>query len=60
MIFVATNDKNVGATTAFFAKNKKQLKEMGFRWISKFDNEQRAIMWVNENYHMNTKEYLYD
>ncbi len=59
MIFVATKDVDSG-TTAYFAKNKKQLKEMGFRWISKFDNEQRAVVWVNENFHLNIKEYLYD
>lgn len=59
MIYVATKQKE-GKLTAFFSKNKKQLKEMEFRWIRKFDNEEKAILWVNENYLFNVKEYLYE
>lgn len=58
MIFVATQELK-GKLTAYFANNKKHLKGMGFKWISTFDNEQKAIMWVNENYMFNMKEYLY-
>ncbi|WP_375559387.1 hypothetical protein ACE193_16825 [Bernardetia sp. OM2101] len=58
MIFIATQEQK-GKITAFFAKNKKQLKEKGFKWIRKFDDEHRAILWVNESYLLNKKEYLY-
>ncbi|WP_338792784.1 hypothetical protein V9L05_13205 [Bernardetia sp. Wsw4-3y2] len=58
MIFIATEDQK-GKITAFFSKNKKQLKEKGFKWIRKFDDEHRAILWVNESYLLNQKEFLY-
>ncbi|MCC5946466.1 MAG: hypothetical protein JJT94_16160 [Bernardetiaceae bacterium] len=60
MIFVATRDDKIKERTiAFFAKNKKLLKDKDFKWIRKFENEQRAIMWVNESYLLNEKEFLY-
>ncbi len=58
MIFIATQDQK-GKVTAFFSKNKKQLQEKGFKWIRKFDDEYRAINWVNESYLLNQKEFLY-
>lgn len=58
MIYVAT-EKKEGLITAYFAKSKKYLKEMGFKWIANFNDEQKAIVWVNENYSMNIKEFLY-
>lgn len=59
MIYVATQPQEEGKVKAFFAKNKKILKEMGFQQIANFDTETRAVIWVNENYFHNVKEYLY-
>ena len=58
MIFIATQDQK-GKIIVFFSKNKKQLQEKGFKWIRKFDDEYRAISWVNESYLFNQKEFLY-
>lgn len=59
MIYVAT-EQDEGMTTAYLAKNKKALKEMGFKWITSFKSEQKAIMWINETYMFNFKEFLYN
>ncbi|MGD1841756.1 MAG: hypothetical protein ACFB0B_12795 [Thermonemataceae bacterium] len=59
MIYVATQEENDGSITAFLAKNKNKLKELGFRWISTFKSEQNAVIWINESYGFNFKEYLY-
>ena len=60
MIYVAAqNAKEQSQTTVFLSKNKKTLREMGFRWINTFRNEQRAIIWINESYFFNIKEFLY-
>lgn len=58
MIYVAT-EKVQGNVTAYFSKNKKVLKEKGFNWIANFKDEQKAVIWVNENFFHNNKEYLY-
>lgn len=58
MIYVAT-EKTPETHVAYFSKNRKALKDKGFRWINTFDNEQKAIIWVNESYLCNEKEYLY-
>lgn len=60
MIYVAIQTPKAGNPLAYFAKNKKDLQTMGFNWISRFENETKAVMWVNENYMLNTKEFLYD
>ncbi len=59
MIYVATEEQNEGFITAYFAKNKKLLREKGFNWIANFESETKAVIWVNENYFNNVKEYLY-
>jgi len=59
MIYVATKDEKE-MTVAYFSKNRKSLKDMGFQWISTFDSEQKAIIWVNESFFFNDKEFLYD
>ncbi|NJL14033.1 MAG: hypothetical protein HC913_14170 [Microscillaceae bacterium] len=58
MIYVAVQTEE-GTPVAFLAKNKKSLKEMGFRWIRNFKSESRAIMWINESYLHHEKEFLY-
>ncbi len=58
MIYVATKDSNQ-MVNVYLAKNKKALKDMGFRWIRNFKTESRAIMWINESYLRNEKVFLY-
>ncbi|NJO03969.1 MAG: hypothetical protein HC880_21880 [Bacteroidia bacterium] len=58
MIYVAT-ERREGTIKAYFSKNKKALKEMGFNWIAHFESETKAVIWVNENYLNNIKEFLY-
>lgn len=58
MIYVATDDTQ-GAINIYLAKNKKVLKDMGFRWIKDFKSESKAIMWINESYLVHEKEFLY-
>ncbi|WP_026999189.1 hypothetical protein [Eisenibacter elegans] len=60
MIYLATKEAEQGNTIVYFSKNRKTLKDMGFRWITTFDSEHKAIMWANESFMFNTKEYLYD
>ncbi len=58
MIYVATKDAQSNVN-AYLAKNKKTLKDMGFKWIRNFKTESRAIMWINESYLRNEKVFLY-
>lgn len=58
MIYVATKDVQSNVN-AYLAKNKKTLKDMGFKWIRNFKTESRAIMWINESYLRNEKVFLY-
>lgn len=58
MIYVATSNAN-HSVNAYLAKNKKSLKDMGFKWIRNFKSESKAIMWINESYLQNEKIFLY-
>lgn len=58
MIYVATKDVN-HSVQAYLSKNKKALKDMGFKWIRNFKSESKAIMWINESYIRNEKVFLY-
>ncbi len=57
MIYVGTKEEN-STFIAFISKNKKRLQEKGLKFIRKFNTEQQAIMWVNENFFVNEKRYL--
>ena len=58
MIYVATKDIQ-GKMNVYLSKNKKTLKDMGFKWIRNFKTETKAIIWINESYLNNEKEFLY-
>lgn len=58
MIYVATRDIDK-TVNVYLAKNKKSLKDLGFKWIRNFKTESRAIMWINESYLRNEKVFLY-
>lgn len=58
MVYVATKQAE-GRVEAFFSKSKKILRDLGFSWIAHFESETKAVIWVNENYFHNTKEFLY-
>lgn len=57
MVYVATKEEN-STFIAFISKNKKRLQEKGLKFIRKFNTEQQAIMWVNENFFVNEKHYI--
>ena len=58
MIYVATKNSEQ-RVNAYLAKNKKSLKDLGFKWIRNFKSESKAIMWINESYLQNEKIFLY-
>lgn len=58
MIYVATKDKQ-GKMNVYLSKNKKALKDMGFKWIRNFKTETKAVIWINESYLNHEKEFLY-
>jgi hypothetical protein len=59
MIYVAAQDSQTNSTKVFLAKNKKALKDMGFKWIRNFPSETKAVIWINESYLNHEKEFLY-